>query len=77
MHTRALQLYMSQFDFTHHALDVALRQLLMQISLPKETQQIDRVLEAFAKRYEVCEPGLFGSKGEETSFCNPSSRDND
>lgn len=54
---------MAQFDFTHNALDIALRRLLMQISLPKETQQIDRVLEAFAKRYEVCEPGLFGSKG--------------
>jgi Sec7-like guanine-nucleotide exchange factor len=59
---------MAQFDFTHNALDVALRRLLMQISLPKETQQIDRVLEAFAKRYETCEPGLFGSKGKSCHF---------
>ncbi|OCF33689.1 hypothetical protein I316_04763 [Kwoniella heveanensis BCC8398] len=61
-HTEALRIYMATFDFTHNALDVALRRLLMHISLPKETQQIDRVIEAFAQRYEACEPGLFGQK---------------
>lgn len=61
-HTTALTLYMSRFDFTHIALDVALRRLLMHMSLPKETQQIDRVIEAFATRYDLCEPGLFGTK---------------
>ncbi|WVF68224.1 hypothetical protein IAT40_002989 [Kwoniella sp. CBS 6097] len=61
-HTEALQAYMATFDFTHNALDVALRRLLMHMSLPKETQQIDRVIEAFAQRYEACEPGLFGQK---------------
>jgi Sec7-like guanine-nucleotide exchange factor len=35
----------------------------MHMSLPKETQQIDRVVEAFAVRYEQCEPGLFKDKG--------------
>lgn len=59
----ALCSYMSRFDFNHTALDVALRRLLMDLSLPKETQQIDRVVEAFATRYEQCEPGLFGAKG--------------
>ncbi|TYJ52719.1 hypothetical protein B9479_006687 [Cryptococcus floricola] len=58
-HTDALRMYMEDFDFSHSGLDVALRKLLMQMSLPKETQQIDRVMEAFAKQYEVCEPGLF------------------
>nr|XP_018259729.1 uncharacterized protein I303_07797 [Kwoniella dejecticola CBS 10117]OBR81887.1 hypothetical protein I303_07797 [Kwoniella dejecticola CBS 10117] len=61
-HTEALQMYMSTFDFTHNSLDVALRRLLMHMSLPKETQQIDRVIEAFSRRYEECEPNLFGSK---------------
>ncbi|CAK9783556.1 hypothetical protein CC85DRAFT_287798 [Cutaneotrichosporon oleaginosum] len=61
-HTTALTLYMNRFDFTHIALDVALRRLLMHMSLPKETQQIDRVIEAFATRYDRCEPGLFGTK---------------
>ena len=55
---------MTKFDFTHQPLDVALRQLLMHMSLPKETQQIDRVVEALAVRYEQCEPGLFKDKGE-------------
>lgn len=63
-HTAALKLYMDKFDFTHNALDVALRMLLMQMSLPRETQQIDRIIEAFANRYEECEPGLFTNKGE-------------
>lgn len=35
----------------------------MDLSLPKETQQIDRVMESFAKRYEECNPGLFLSEG--------------
>jgi Sec7-like guanine-nucleotide exchange factor len=55
---------MTKFDFTHQPLDIALRQLLMHMSLPKETQQIDRVVEAFAVRYEQCEPGLFKDKGK-------------
>ena len=61
-HTAALRIFMSRFDFTHNALDVALRRLLMHMSLPRETQQIDRVIEAFAVRYEECEPDLFTSK---------------
>ncbi|KAL1410011.1 hypothetical protein Q8F55_004013 [Vanrija albida] len=61
-HADALKSYMGRFEFTHIALDVALRRLLMHMSLPKETQQIDRVMEAFASRYDVCEPGLFGAK---------------
>jgi len=63
LHMDALRLYMDRFDFHHTALDVALRRLLMDLSLPKETQQIDRVIETFAQRYDVCEPGLFGTKG--------------
>lgn len=60
-HTGALAEYMRRFDFTHIPLDVALRRLLMVMSLPKETQQIDRVVEAFSKRYDECEANLFGS----------------
>lgn len=33
--------------------------------LPREAQQIDRVLEAFAKRYNACHPGLFRDAGGE------------
>jgi Sec7-like guanine-nucleotide exchange factor len=35
----------------------------MDCHLPKETQQIDRVIEAFAKRYHECNPNLFTSSG--------------
>lgn len=57
----ALKLYIGMFSFTGDPLDVALRRLLMHIGLPRETQQIDRVIEAFAKRYVECNPDIFMS----------------
>ncbi|KAL1748872.1 hypothetical protein HDZ31DRAFT_28634, partial [Schizophyllum fasciatum] len=60
-HVQALRAYISQFDFSDDPLDVALRKLLMDVGLPRETQQIDRVIEAFAQRYVVCNPSLFTS----------------
>lgn len=38
-----------------------MRKLLLQVHLPKETQQIDRTMEAFAERYHTCNPALFPS----------------
>ena len=35
----------------------------MDCCLPKETQQIDRMMEAFAKQYHECNPALFPSQG--------------
>jgi len=35
----------------------------MEVGLPRETQQIDRVIEAFAFRYTQCNPGFFLSEG--------------
>ncbi|KAL0263193.1 hypothetical protein SLS55_002171 [Diplodia seriata] len=43
---------------------MALRKLLMEVELPKETQQIDRVLQGFADRYHECNPGIFVSPEE-------------
>ncbi|CAE6537533.1 unnamed protein product [Rhizoctonia solani] len=63
-HSAALSLYMQRFNFVLDPLDIALRRLLMDLSLPKETQQIDRVMEAFAKRYADCNPGLFASEDQ-------------
>ncbi|KAJ7139815.1 hypothetical protein C8R44DRAFT_660419 [Mycena epipterygia] len=60
-HIRALRAYISNFDFVDDPLDVALRKLLMHVGLPRETQQIDRVMEAFAGRYLECNPNLFTS----------------
>jgi len=63
-----LKTYLNQFEFSGIALDVALRKLLMEVGLPRETQQIDRVVEAFAFRYRECNPNLFTSEGEAYHF---------
>ncbi|QLL31314.1 hypothetical protein HG536_0B01770 [Torulaspora globosa] len=39
------------FDFNHDPLDISLRKLLMFLDLPKETQQIDRLLSVFSQVY--------------------------
>ncbi|KAF8320263.1 hypothetical protein DL93DRAFT_2163904 [Clavulina sp. PMI_390] len=59
--TEALKVYMSRFEFHDIPLDIALRKMLLEIRLPTETQQIDRVIGAFASRYEDCNQGLFSS----------------
>lgn len=63
-HTAALSEYMRRFDFVQDPLDVALRKLLMDVRLPRETQQIDRVMEAFATRYNECNKGIWSQDGE-------------
>ncbi|CAG8519276.1 14494_t:CDS:2 [Dentiscutata heterogama] len=52
---------MELFEFEKVPIDLALRKLLMECNLPKETQQIDRVIEAFAKCYHETNPDLFPS----------------
>ncbi|KAF1833547.1 protein transport protein sec73 [Decorospora gaudefroyi] len=54
-----LRSYMRKFAFFGDPIDMAIRKLLMQIELPKETQQIDRVLQGFADRYHECNPGIY------------------
>ncbi|KAK0465410.1 uncharacterized protein EV420DRAFT_1514239 [Desarmillaria tabescens] len=61
-HVQALRAYISRFNFANDPLDVALRRLLMDVGLPRETQQIDRVMEAFAHQYVSCHPNLFTSE---------------
>lgn len=41
----------------------------MDVGLPRETQQIDRVIEAFAARYVQCNPNLFSSDGKSFILC--------
>lgn len=62
--SKALLEYMDQYDFSGEALDIALRMMLAETGLPKETQQIDRVLEAFARRYCHCNPEVFTCDGQ-------------
>ncbi|KAI1345510.1 hypothetical protein F5Y01DRAFT_56607 [Xylaria sp. FL0043] len=60
-HAAVLRSYMRTFNFFEEPMDMAIRKLLMEAELPKETQQIDRCLEAFANRYHECNPGIYAS----------------
>lgn len=65
-HSKALKIYLDRFSFKGDPLDIAVRRLLMDLALPRETQQIDRVMEAFSARYNECNPGLFAQNGKST-----------
>ncbi|KAF1974191.1 hypothetical protein BU23DRAFT_579905 [Bimuria novae-zelandiae CBS 107.79] len=54
-----LRSYMRKFAFFGDPIDMAIRKLLMQVELPKETKQIDRVLQGFSDRYHECNPGIY------------------
>ncbi|KAK6580369.1 hypothetical protein PZA11_007391 [Diplocarpon coronariae] len=56
-----LRSYMRGFGFFGDPMDMAIRKLLMEVELPKETQQIDRCLQGFANRYHECNPGIYAS----------------
>ncbi|KND88506.1 Protein transport protein sec73, partial [Tolypocladium ophioglossoides CBS 100239] len=56
-----LRSYVRSFSFFGDPMDMAIRKLLMEAELPKETQQIDRCLQAFANRYHECNPGIYSS----------------
>lgn len=59
----ALRKFMRTFAFFGEPIDMAIRKLLMEAELPKETQQIDRFLQSFADRYYECNPGIFATTG--------------
>ncbi|XP_011498083.1 PREDICTED: PH and SEC7 domain-containing protein 2 isoform X2 [Ceratosolen solmsi marchali] len=54
--------YLRYFNFERDTLDVALRKFLAQFSLTGETQERERVLVHFSKRYLDCNPGSFNSQ---------------
>ncbi|KAI1288654.1 hypothetical protein F5Y03DRAFT_379567 [Xylaria venustula] len=60
-HAAVLRSYMRSFSFFEEPMDMAIRKLLMEAELPRETQQIDRFLEAFANRYHECNPGIYAT----------------
>ena len=59
-----LRKYMRGFSYFGDSIDMAVRKMLMEVELPKETQQIDRLLQGFANRYCECNPGIFVSPDE-------------
>jgi hypothetical protein len=67
-----LRSYMRKFAFFGDPIDMAVRKLLMQVELPKETQQIDRVLQGFADRYHECNPGIYINTGKLINVWNRS-----
>ncbi|KAF2481722.1 hypothetical protein BDY17DRAFT_252649, partial [Neohortaea acidophila] len=56
-----LRSYTRRFVFFGEPIDMSLRKFLLEADLPKETQQVDRVIQAFADRYHECNPGIFVS----------------
>ncbi|XP_054713605.1 PH and SEC7 domain-containing protein-like [Uloborus diversus] len=54
--------YLKFFDFNGEMLDVALRKFLKQFCLIGETQERERVLVHFSKRFLDCNPGAFKSQ---------------
>ncbi|PSR79109.1 hypothetical protein BD289DRAFT_346033, partial [Coniella lustricola] len=58
-HLAVLRSFMRKFGFFGDPMDMAIRKLLMSAELPKETQHIDRFLQAFANRYHECNPGIY------------------
>ncbi|KAI0630210.1 hypothetical protein C8Q77DRAFT_1233183 [Trametes polyzona] len=58
----ALRHYMNFFDFSNLRLDQAFRKMCGKLYLKAETQQVDRILEEFARRYWECNPtSILGS----------------
>uniref|UniRef100_A0A8C6EUZ0 SEC7 domain-containing protein n=2 Tax=Marmota marmota marmota TaxID=9994 RepID=A0A8C6EUZ0_MARMA len=62
---QVLQAFVDCHEFANLNLVQALRQFLWRFRLPGEAQKIDRMMEAFAARYCLCNPGVFQSTGAE------------
>ncbi len=64
--------YLKYFNFEKSTLDESLRQFLQQFSLSGETQERERVLVHFSRRYLDCNPGTYNSQGNEDfyHYCN-------
>lgn len=62
-----LRKYMRGFAYFGESIDISIRKMLMEVILPKETQQIDRLLSGFSDRYHECNPGIF-LNSDETNF---------
>ena len=55
--------YLKFFNFTGMTLDQALRNFLKNLTLAGETQERERVLAHFSRRYLEDNPGSFNSEG--------------
>ena len=55
--------YIRYFDLSGLTLDMALREFLRKLVLAGETQERERILAHFSRRYLECNPGSFNSEG--------------
>lgn len=60
---------MSYFDFSGLRLDMAFRRLCAKLYLKAETQQVDRILEEFSRRYWETNPTTIYGSASECSVC--------
>uniref|UniRef100_A0A6I8NHD4 Cytohesin-2 n=1 Tax=Ornithorhynchus anatinus TaxID=9258 RepID=A0A6I8NHD4_ORNAN len=67
-----LHAFVDLHEFTDLNLVQALRQFLWSFRLPGEAQKIDRMMEAFAQRYCLCNRGVFQSTGTRLPASSPS-----
>lgn len=64
MNVAALRHYVDHFDLADLRLDVAFRKLCAKLYLKAETQQVDRILEQFSRKYFEDNPQtVYGSSG--------------
>lgn len=56
--------FASFFDFANQSIDVALRHFMTKFALTGESQERERILFHFSRRYVACNPGVFVSDGE-------------
>ncbi|KAK9688018.1 Pleckstrin homology domain [Popillia japonica] len=60
--------YLKYFDFEQDTLDIALRKFLKQFPLTGETQERERVLVPFLRKFLDCNPGSFNSQGSRAHY---------
>lgn len=66
---RTLRAYMDLYDFTNKNIAACLREVCNKLVLRAETQQVDRILVAFSKRWCDCNPNHgFKSEGKYSSW---------
>eukprot|EP01129_Flabellula_baltica_P004861 TRINITY_DN1723_c0_g1_i6.p1 TRINITY_DN1723_c0_g1~~TRINITY_DN1723_c0_g1_i6.p1 ORF type:complete len:197 (-),score=28.57 TRINITY_DN1723_c0_g1_i6:27-617(-) len=58
LNRQLLEAFLSQINFNGLELDNALRQMITIITLPPEAQQIDRIIEVFAREYHAANPDV-------------------
>lgn len=62
---------MGTFDWRAEPLDMALRKFFLEVPLPPEAQQIDRMLDTWARRYQECNPDIFEEHGKYPYLIDP------